>query len=65
MRTKLAIDDDLLTKAQNLTGIREKSTLVREAMKALIKRESARRLARWGGTDPILAIAPRRRLETQ
>lgn len=61
MRTTLALDDDLLAKAQALTGVREKSALVREALKALIERESARRLARLGGTEPEIAPAPRRR----
>jgi len=61
MRTTLALDDELLEKAQAYTGLREKSALVREALKALIERESARRLARLGGTEPDLEIAPRRR----
>jgi Arc/MetJ family transcription regulator len=46
MRTTLALDDDLLADAQDLTGLKEKSALVREALVALIQRESARRLAR-------------------
>jgi predicted transcriptional regulator len=45
MRTTLALDDDLVAKAQSLTGLMEKSGLVREALKALIEREAARRLA--------------------
>lgn len=61
MRTTLAIDDELLAKAQALTGVTEKSALVREALKALIARESARRLARLGGTEPQLLPIPRRR----
>lgn len=61
MRTTLALDDDLVEKAQNFTGLKEKSSLVREALKALIERESARRLARLGGTEPRLKPAPRRR----
>lgn len=61
MRTTLALDDDLLAKAQTLTGLREKSALVREALKALVERESARRLARLGGSEPDLEPAPRRR----
>jgi len=64
MRTTLALDDELLAKAQALTGLTEKSALVREALKALIGRESARRLARLGGSEPELAIAPRRRPES-
>jgi Arc/MetJ family transcription regulator len=61
MRTTLALDDDLVTKAQALTGLSEKSTLVREALKALIERESARRLARLGGSEPDVKVPPRRR----
>lgn len=60
MRTTLAIDDLLLTQAQLLTGLKEKSSLVREALKALIERESARRLALLGGSEPMLEVAPRR-----
>jgi Arc/MetJ family transcription regulator len=61
MRTTLALDDVLLAKAQAATGLTEKSALVREALKALIERESARRLARLGGSEPDLAAPPRRR----
>ncbi len=61
MRTTLALDDDLLAKAQAFTGVHEKSALVREALKALIEREAARRLARLGGTEPEAATPPRRR----
>jgi Arc/MetJ family transcription regulator len=61
MRTTLALDDELIAKAQALTGLQEKAALVREALKALIERESARRLARLGGSDPDLGTAPRRR----
>ncbi|MFZ0558525.1 MAG: type II toxin-antitoxin system VapB family antitoxin [Methylovirgula sp.] len=60
MRTTLALDDELLAKARSFTGVEEKSALVREALKALIERESARRLARLGGSEPRLQ-APRRR----
>ena len=63
MRTTLAIDDELLAKAQAFTGLTEKSALVREALKALIEREAARRLARLGGTQPDASAAPRRRPE--
>ena len=52
MRTTLALDDELVAKAQAFTGLKEKSSLVREALKALIERESARRLARLGGSEP-------------
>ncbi len=61
MRTTIALDDDLVAKAQDFTGLKEKSALVREALKALIERESARQLARLGGSEPDLAIAKRRR----
>ncbi len=61
MRATLVIDDDLLGKAQAISGVREKSALVREALKALIQRESARRLARLGGGEPDLKVSLRRR----
>ncbi len=61
MRTTLALDDDLVAKAQAFTGLKEKSLLVREALTALIERESARRLARLGGSEPDAVITPRRR----
>lgn len=61
MRTTIALDDELVAKAQEYTGLKEKSALVREALKALIEREAARRLARLGGTEPGLKAPPRRR----
>jgi Arc/MetJ family transcription regulator len=61
MRTTLALDDELLAEAEFYTGIREKSALVREALKALVEREAARRLARLGGSEPDLRPIPRRR----
>ncbi len=61
MRTTLALDDDLLADAQRLTGTTEKTALVREALRALIERESARRLARLGGSEPALREVSRRR----
>jgi Arc/MetJ family transcription regulator len=61
MRTTLVLDDDLVAIAQDFTGVKEKTLLVREALKALIERESARRLARLGGSEPALKVAPRRR----
>ena len=64
MRTTLALDDELLAKAEALTGLKEKSALVREALKALIERESAKRLAQLGGSQPRLRVAPRRRRGT-
>jgi len=63
MRTTLAMDDDLVAEAQALTGLKEKSSLVREALKALIEREAGRRLARLGGSEPDLEPAPRRRAD--
>ncbi len=61
VRTTLALDDELLAQAQEYTGLTEKTALVREALKALIQREAARRLARLGGTEPNLKAPPRRR----
>ena len=61
MRTTLAIDDALLEKARQLSGVEEKSALVREGLKALIERERLRRLARLGGSEPALKSVPRRR----
>ena len=61
MRTTLALDDELVEKAQACTGLKEKSRLIREALKALIERESAKRLARLGGSEPALKAPPRRR----
>lgn len=61
MRTTIAIDDELLAKAKKLSGIDENPALVREALKALVAREAARRLAALGGSDPDAKAAPRRR----
>jgi Arc/MetJ family transcription regulator len=61
MRTTLNLDDELIQKAAELTGRSEKSMLVRLGLEALIARESARRLAQLGGTDPQATAAPRRR----
>jgi Arc/MetJ family transcription regulator len=60
MRTTLALDDDLVGIAQQLTGVAEKTALIREALKALVERESARRLASLGGSMPKLKNIPRR-----
>lgn len=60
MRTTLNIDDQLLAEAQRITGVAEKSALVREGLRALIERESAQRLARLGGSEPHLEPTPRR-----
>jgi Arc/MetJ family transcription regulator len=61
MRTTIALDDDLVERAQRFTGLTEKSALVREALKALIERESALRLALLGGSEPQVEVVPRRR----
>jgi len=61
MRTTIALDDELIRTAQEFTGVAEKTALIREALKALIERESARRLAALGGTMPGLKSIPRRR----
>jgi len=61
MRTTIALDDALVARAQAFTGLTEKSSLVREALNALIERESASRLARLGGTEPEIVAVPRRR----
>jgi len=63
MRTTLALDDDLLAKAHALTGVSEKTALIREALRALIQRESAKRLALLGGSEPQLDDAPRRQTD--
>ena len=60
MRTTVNLDDDLLAMAMKLTGPIDRSTLLQESLKALIERESARRLAKLGGSQPGLK-APRRR----
>lgn len=61
MRTTLIVDDALLEKARQLTGIREKTAVLHAGLQALIARESARRLAALGGSDPALKPIPRRR----
>ena len=61
MRTTLNIDDALLRQAARLTGVREKTALVRRGLEALIARESAGRLAALGGTEKALKPIPRRR----
>ena len=63
MRTTIILDDELIAKAEKLTGQSEKTALVREALKALIQRESARRLALLGGSDPDAQSVPRRQSE--
>jgi Arc/MetJ family transcription regulator len=61
MRTTIALDDELVRTAQEFTGVDEKTALIREALKALIERESARRLASLGGTMPGIKSIPRRK----
>ena len=63
MRTTLNIDDDLYAKAVELTGVHEKTALLRESLKALIERESAQRLALLGGSDPQIKPVPRRQTD--
>ncbi|MGF6753577.1 Arc/MetJ family transcription regulator [Paraburkholderia sp. GAS42] len=65
MRTTIALDDELIAKAQAYTGLEEKSALVREALKALIQREAARRLANLGGSQPGIKGVPRRRQDIE
>ena len=65
MRTTLVLDDDLVRIAQEFTGVVEKTALVREGLKALIERESSRRLAALGGTMPELEDIPRRRVSEE
>ena len=63
MRTTLNIEDELLAKAAELTGIKEKTSLVKLGLEALIARESAKRLAALGGTEKQLEMIPRRSRE--
>jgi len=63
MRTTIAIDDELFAKAQKFAGVTEKSAVVREALKAFVEREAARRLARMGGTQSNAKAPPRRRFK--
>jgi Arc/MetJ family transcription regulator len=65
MRTTVSLDDELLSDAQKLTGLEERTALLREALKALVERESARRLARLGGSEPDLSPIPRRRQDPE
>ena len=60
MRITIVLDDELLEKAQALTHVQKKSAVIKEALKALIERESARRLANLGGSEPQLNAIPRR-----
>jgi Arc/MetJ family transcription regulator len=62
-RTTLILDDELLEEARKLTGLEEKTAVIHEALKALVRRESARQLADLGGSQPDLRPIPRRRSE--
>ena len=61
MRTTVTIDDKLIDQARALSGTRETSALLKQGLRALIEQESARRLARLGGSDPLATGAPRQR----
>ena len=61
MRTTVNLDTDLLAEASRLTGVTERTALLHAGLRALIERESARRLARMGGSQPDLEPVPRRR----
>ena len=61
MRTTINLDDQLVIRAQRITGVQERTALIHEGLRALIERESARRLARLGGSEPRLQSIPRRR----
>ena len=61
MRTTVNIDDHIMAEAQKITGVTEKAVLLREGLKALIERESARRLAALGASEKALQAVPRRR----
>ena len=65
MRTTLNLDDDLLEDARRLTGVEERTALIHEGLRALIARESARRLSRLGGSEPQLRSIPRRRASSE
>ena len=65
MRTTVNLDEELLEEAQRLTGTKERTTLIREGLRALIERESARRLARLGGSEPAIEAPARRRSSPQ
>lgn len=65
MRTTVTVDDELIQKAAALTGVHERSTLIRDGLRTLVRVESARRLAALGGTDPSATPGPRRRPSAQ
>ena len=61
MRTTLNLDEELVREAQRISGVKGRTAVIHEGLRALIERESARRLARLGGTEPELEAPPRRR----
>lgn len=61
MRTTINLDDTLIEEAMRITGVKERTALIHDGLRALISREGARRLARLGGTEPGLRRIPRRR----
>ena len=63
MRTTITLDDDLLARASEATGVTERSTLIHDGLRALIQREAARALIALGGSDPDAQAAPRRRFD--
>lgn len=64
MRTTINVNDDLLAKAAEFTGIKERTALIHEGLRALIEREAARRLAKLGGSQPQLRDISRRRSDS-
>lgn len=64
MRTTINLDDVLIAEAQRLTGFKERTAVINEALRALIARESARRLAKLGGSEHALTPVPRRRQQS-
>ena len=62
MRTTINLDETLLRRAHDLTGIEERTALIHEGLRALVARETSRRLARLGGSEPDLVMPPRRRV---
>jgi Arc/MetJ family transcription regulator len=64
MRTTVNLDDKLLDEARRITGVKERTALIHEGLRALIERESSRQLARLGGSEPELEPIPRRRPES-
>ncbi len=65
MRTTLNIEEKLIKKASDLTGVKKKTSLVRLGLEALIAKESAKRLAKLGGTEKSLEMIPRRQMAAE